>query len=337
MLKKSLDLLYLNYNDEFRNDVLIFHSGAYTAEDELELRKDGTRNEIHVIMLEEGTKFWSVPQFINQDTYSQWVGAPGFSIGYRHMCRWYAAMLFEFAEQLGYEYVMRFDEDSYILSEIKYDLFEFMKREDKSYAFRIDSFEICCHDPVRQALVRRFLDVSGYDFSQGFFGDCCHAPGDMLYTQYGYYNNFFIGKVGFFRQDNVRRLFEFFDWSGSIYYQRENDLMVQSLSVQLFLHKDQVHKFEDWSYEHVSGKTCENGGVVKGTDDKGVLATDSILHFEEHGFAVPLGSKGENITELYCDMSRYNNPVYTSSVLFNYHGKSPGPWFYEKKKVFRYG
>jgi hypothetical protein len=55
---------------------------------------------------------------------------------YRHMIRWYSLLLYPYAASLGYRYVMRLDDDSYIHSRIGYDLFGFMETHGLIYGFR---------------------------------------------------------------------------------------------------------------------------------------------------------------------------------------------------------
>ena len=49
-----------------------------------------------------------------------------YSLGYRHMIRWYVVGLWEVLDRMGYQYVMRMDEDSRILSAIPFDIFSLM-------------------------------------------------------------------------------------------------------------------------------------------------------------------------------------------------------------------
>eukprot|EP00512_Aurantiochytrium_limacinum_P009669 CAMPEP_0171544546 /NCGR_PEP_ID=MMETSP0960-20121227/3565_1 /TAXON_ID=87120 /ORGANISM="Aurantiochytrium limacinum, Strain ATCCMYA-1381" /LENGTH=827 /DNA_ID=CAMNT_0012092375 /DNA_START=95 /DNA_END=2574 /DNA_ORIENTATION=+ len=310
MLERSLDLLYQNYNAEFRRDVLIFHNGEFSREDERRLRLDGSRNEIYLIEIPKRSRYWELPGFLDRKDANRWTD-DAFSEGYRHMCRWYA----EFVEKLGYEYVMRMDEDSYLLSSIKYDLFDFMQNRKLEYAYRLDAFEPCCDDDFRQRYIKAYLTYENRHFLRtGFLKDCCwdDAKG---YLSYGYYNNFFITKTSFWRKPQVRRLFSFVDWTGGFYLFRENDLILQSLSVQLFMPKEKVYKFTDWSYEHVSGESCEWGAVVRGNLDMRAEPVDGIVaNYMQHNkrtFALPSLQKKSGLRwdGLYCHKTNYRADV----------------------------
>mmetsp|Transcript_11684 Transcript_11684/g.39072 ORF Transcript_11684/g.39072 Transcript_11684/m.39072 type:complete len:303 (-) Transcript_11684:426-1334(-) len=61
--------------------------------------------------------------------------------GYLFMIRWYAATCWRTLEQLGYGYMMRFDDDSFVLSPIRYDVFHELRNGGHDYGFRTISRE----------------------------------------------------------------------------------------------------------------------------------------------------------------------------------------------------
>ena len=121
LLTRSLRLLFENYNDAYRDDVLVFHEGEFTPSDQASII-DG-RAPIRFARLP--TRYWSMPPTlrINQSTWEQ----PRFTLGYRHMMRWYAITLWPCMAEMGYEFVMRFDEESFLLSPVRYSFFEHMR------------------------------------------------------------------------------------------------------------------------------------------------------------------------------------------------------------------
>ena len=55
-------------------------------------------------------------------------------------------MVFQRAQALGYEWVMRMDDDSLLLSDIGYNLFDFMASRNLQYGYRLVSCELqSCH------------------------------------------------------------------------------------------------------------------------------------------------------------------------------------------------
>ena len=58
------------------------------------------------------------------------------------MMQFYAVRIWPFLNELGYTHVMRLDDDSYIYSKIVYNLFEFMRVNEKRYGFRQPVMEL---------------------------------------------------------------------------------------------------------------------------------------------------------------------------------------------------
>ena len=259
-LTKSLDLLYENYNNVHHDDVLIFHEGDFSDKDLPQLRgPDGSRKEVHLIRL--AGEFWSLPGHLRNSDQKSWQDNQ-FTVGYRHMCRWYAGKLFDFLNQMGYEYVMRMDDDSFLHSPIQYNVAEFMESNGYEYGYRLDAFEPCCQVEYRQAYID--LILQDMEDEPTFYDECCKNDNNE-YNNYGYYNNFFVSKISFWMQPKVRRLFNFVDWTGGIYLYRENDLVLQSLSVQLFMPVEKVRssaKLALIENKHIFSR-CKPGSQVQ--------------------------------------------------------------------------
>lgn len=64
-----------------------------------------------------------------------------FSPGYRFMIRFYAITIWSTLERLGYEWVMRMDDDSFVLSSINYNIFGDMRQNGLYYGYRTLSRE----------------------------------------------------------------------------------------------------------------------------------------------------------------------------------------------------
>ena len=76
---------------------------------------------------------------------------------------------------------------------------------------------------------------------------------------YGIYNNFFVSWVGFWLQPEVQNFLQHVAFSSSIYVQRWNDILWQSVIVQTLASKQNVTMFSDFAYEHATfGTTVVN-------------------------------------------------------------------------------
>lgn len=207
LLRRSLGLLFENYNARQQDDTLVFHEGDFTAADQTAII--GGREAIRFALLPQ--RYWSAPTSVAADNHSAWE-QPRFSLGYRHMLRWYAITLWPCLEEMGYTYVMRMDEESFLLSPVSYNVFGFMRSRGLEYAYRMASYEsgglpptgragaderfhtflreyLLAHD-IRPTLLLRGCSSSGGAAASSAASLSVRRCGDL----FGFYNNFFITK-----------------------------------------------------------------------------------------------------------------------------------------------
>lgn len=274
---KSLDTVYQNYlsiNGHADNvDMLIFHSGEYNQED-LDFMDGRYNHSVHFKLVNlNDTDYWTIPETVRFDNTSLWRHSSLFSIGYRHMMRWYSLKLYDFARDYGteeggcgYNYLMRMDEDSLLLSPVEYDLFDFMQSNNYSYAFRMCSFEM-------------ETELWG-DYVDHILHCGMSLPPNIPYRPIqselcGFYNNFFIIETKLMMQPDVQHFVQWIDALGNIYRDRYNDLRIQTSLVYAFVPPERIHRFLDWSYEHMTGsKNCPHWGAVQA----GYLDPNATVH-----------------------------------------------------------
>ena len=79
-----------------------------------------------------------IPEFFPHPTHGngpvEW-GHPGFSMGYRHMCRFFSGELYTYSVLDNYDYYLRLDTDSYIHTPLNYDIFEWAKDNECYYGY----------------------------------------------------------------------------------------------------------------------------------------------------------------------------------------------------------
>jgi alpha 1,2-mannosyltransferase len=244
-LNKSLDLLELNFNKNFKYPILIFH------EKDFNINKVVKNENIHFV----NVKF-EIPDFLDKSKVPNMV--LNHNVGYRHMCRFFSLLIFDFIKD--FDYYMRLDDDSYILSDVSYDLFGFMNENKKDYAFRVGTFE---HEKCVEKLEDFFINyLKNKNIKPKFLFENFHKS---CWNRLGYYNNFHISKIEFWLRDDVNNFLKEIDTTGGFYFHRWGDAMIQTLAVQIFMEKNKVWQFLDFDYEHESNLGNNNffGGLFK--------------------------------------------------------------------------
>eukprot|EP00966_Prymnesium_polylepis_P166371 3846035-Prymnesium_polylepis.1 len=274
-LKRSLHLLFHNYNEVQRDDVLILHEGDFDAATQAQVLKPYPGRPVRFHLLTP--KYWSTPAFLKDANRSTWEAFPKYSEGYRTMIRLFSVTLWELMDDLGYEWVMRMDEESMLYSPVRYNLFEWMEQNSFEYGYRQTSLEsglsathAGVHSVLRQYLLNEkvtpqwLLDgcppgvqraaaraaaagANGWQWTRTALHNYTIAKcGEFV----GFYNNFFITKVSFWRSPAVRRYIDFVDRSGHIYKRRWNDIIWQTSAVEFFMPLRKVRLLDDFTYEH---------------------------------------------------------------------------------------
>lgn len=281
ILLQSLELMNRNYlargTNRENTDVIIFHTADFTTEDlkdmEAQLGPD-FRDALYFVDL-FNTTYWKRPSWHKNDNpLDAWYAFPLFSEGYRRMMHWFAIDIWRFFQDYNrdagcqYEYIMRFDEDSFLHSPIDYDIFDFMKTNDFNYGFRLCAYEMQVTRRIWK--LWRSAKVST-------------APiRDIDLEMCGFYNNFFVARLSFFQDESVQKFLRFVDRQGMIYRRRLGDLMIHSMAVYGHSPQEKIHRFLDFTYEHgtLDKKTgCLMwGGIQAGYNDPNATTTLDSFH-----------------------------------------------------------
>lgn len=305
MLEKSLDLLFQNYNDAFQHDVLIFHEGDFDESSQIEVKKGRSQIRFREIN-------FAIPEFLNpREIPEKWDGIYG--IGQRHMARFFCYSIFPILNDLGYDWYMRLDDDSFIHTKINYNLFEFMAANQCDYGYRailkeplrptygfsemvlayikaerikpvsfLQNFDHSLalnneHFSLKGRLKKRVTNIIDR-LSEKLNHDLNNWPRATEWNRQTYYNNFHITRVGFWMTPEVQSFLSYFDRVGGNYKYRWSDHIVQTAAIQIFMPDHRIHHFQDFTYEHATIKKgkLEWGGIFPGTDDNELLAVNNF-------------------------------------------------------------
>ena len=299
LLKRSVSLLFQNYNAKALDDVWFMHTNVPASEQAAVLELCQPANATFVQL---GPWHFELPPGARPSRKRKWVQPFQFSEGYRHMIRFFTLGLWEIVARAGYEYVMRMDEDSWLWSPIRYNLFDFMRERKFLYAYRMSSQEMGhpywtqgkFHDMVRTYVQQKNISRNAWlleSCMDSKLGQDRHAGNVPMLAPStstdhftvarcgplnGPYNNFFISKVSFWMQPSVQDFLRYINSSNSIYFERFNDILWHGAAMRLFMPSRRVHIFRDFAYEHVTFKVRQVGNATQTCMGYGGLAFGSV-------------------------------------------------------------
>jgi alpha 1,2-mannosyltransferase len=241
-LKHSLSLLDINFNDKFNYPVIIFHEDF--NESLLEDIQKSTRSNLKFEKVD-----FQVPDFLKNEAIPEFIYVDGFefSIGYRHMCRFFSGLIYQNPALKGYDYYWRLDTDSFLLGKIDYDIFRFMQENDYLYGYMCTGID---HPDVVNGIwdiTKKYIEANDIKptFLQKF------TPGG-IWDMTGFGTNFEISNLDFWHSSEFKKYFDYLDHEGGIYKHRWGDNDIHFLAVSMFIPEDRIHKFEDIAYQHQS-------------------------------------------------------------------------------------
>eukprot|EP00762_Andalucia_godoyi_P002764 ANDGO_04415.mRNA.1 Glycolipid 2-alpha-mannosyltransferase len=306
-LSKSLHLLFENWPDVRNYDVLLFHGGefdSWTAAQELNAAL-GRAISAFVKVVRVPHRYWGVPtDTVGKEVYMQDWDHQWQSEGYRHMTRWFAYNMMEYLHEVGYDYVIRLDDDSFVRTPIVDDPFVQMQMNQWVYGYHMLLLEpvylmlpeVVAHyiqqhsvnptmlfdyvSPERNVksllLPRQGWNLQNLSNSWPCVGPSCGTG----WSGVAYYTNFFVADIGFWMRPEVREFWLYLDRSGGMYLRRWGDVMVHTMIVQIFAKPSEVHQFDDFVYEHVTRKDgkCNYGGMRGSWNVKDRARMETLLN-----------------------------------------------------------
>ena len=234
-LNKSLYLIKKNLLPNTKADIIIFHEKPFKKKlikvKNLKIcyKKISFRIPNYPLNIKNKIKpFFPHPTHGNGPVA---YGHPGFSIGYRHMCRFFSGEMYFEKILFDYEYYLRLDTDSYILSKLEFDIFEFIKKKSGVYGY-IEPAVQYDNPKVIKGLWKLF-----------------NYPPEIPEGKI-YYTNFEIGKFSFFRDEKYMSFYKKIDNSGGIYIHRWGDTPIKYIGVNLFADQSKIVPIDGFIYQH---------------------------------------------------------------------------------------
>jgi len=180
----------------------------------------------------------------------------GGSVSYRHMCRYESGFFYRHELMKDYEYYWRVDPDIKLYCDIDYDVFQYMKDNNKKYGFTISLHEYQETIPTLWETTKEFIDENPQYLDEDNNMAWISDDKGKSYNGCHFWSNFEIASLDFFRSEAYNKYFEHLDKAGGFFYERWGDAPVHSIAVSLFMPKDQIHYFNDIGYFHVPFTNC---------------------------------------------------------------------------------
>jgi hypothetical protein len=192
--------------------------------------------------------------FYEQNSNGNWY----YRYGYKYMCKFFMLDMYKYLSE--YDYYWRVDSDDF-MTELKYDIFEWVEKNNVEYGYAARKIE--GHGATRRTLP---------PWTASYIAKCNLWPqalmDEPLNKCFNFYNNFHIGKVGFFAQPDVLHFLRAVNASGNVDKHRWGDSTIQAYAVRVFMDPANIRMLPDLSYQHKS-----HGMVKISTFNKSVPAT----------------------------------------------------------------
>ncbi len=257
---KTVQELETNFNSLYKYPYVILSHEELSASFTQTVRKrTKSKMEFGVIPAEQ----WSLPGWIDDERLNQSLVNIGFSLGYRHMCRFFSGFFFRHPLTLKYDRFLRIDTDSSFPCPWRFDPFRKLLEERSIYAFALATSDEISTMPSLWPTILKWASgrPQAVDSAVDFVSTDRGATLDA-FTPCVFYNNFELASFAVFRSEQYLSYFEHLDKSGGFFYERWGDAPVHTYYVALMLNKSQVSFMQDLPYAH------QDNAIFKSSDCK---------------------------------------------------------------------
>ncbi|EJS41707.1 ktr1p [Saccharomyces arboricola H-6] len=300
-LAESIKSVEDRFNSKFNYDWVFLNDEEFTTE----------FINVTTALVSGNTKYgvipqehWSFPSWIDQDKAAQVRKEMrekkviyGDSISYRHMCRFESGFFYKHPIMNDYDWYWRVEPDIKLHCDINYDVFKFMKENNKKYAFAISIKEYEATIPTLWETTRNFMKLHPELLHQNNMLDFVSDDEGLSYNLCHFWSNFEIASLDLWRSEGYSAYFDYLDQAGGFFYERWGDAPVHSIGASLFLDRSEIHHFGDIGYYHVPFHSCPiDTGIRLGSR----CDCDPSKDFTWHSYSC---------TNKFYDLNKLNKPV----------------------------
>ncbi|EDO15237.1 hypothetical protein Kpol_1029p11 [Vanderwaltozyma polyspora DSM 70294] len=182
---------------------------------------------------------------------------------YRFMCRYESGFFYRHETMDEYDWYWRVEPDIKLHCDINYDIFKFMRENNKKYGFTISIHEYEATIATLWNTTKKFMELYPEYLHENNMLDFISDDDGGSYNNCHFWSNFEIGALDFWRGEAYSKYFDFLDQAGGFFYERWGDAPVHSIAAALFLDRDEIHHFNDLGYFHNPFHSCPVDDVVR--------------------------------------------------------------------------
>ncbi|KAI8072485.1 nucleotide-diphospho-sugar transferase [Gongronella butleri] len=264
-IKSTIAQVEQTFNRKF-NYPYVFLNDDYFTDEFIEQTSAMTNAPVSYGKLD--SQMWGYPSHINltyaaeQRTEMAKMEIPyAGSESYRHMCRFQSGYFFRHRLLDGYDYYWRLEPNVYYYCDIDYDIFKYMRDNNKKYGFTISFKEYMATVPTLWNTVMQFKKdypevVKNWPAQKDSMWEFITNDNGETYNSCHFWTNFEIAALDLWRSNDYLKYFNYLDRSGGFYYERWGDAPVHSIAAAMMLRKDEFHFFNDIGYSHTGYVHC---------------------------------------------------------------------------------
>ncbi|EDO15238.1 hypothetical protein Kpol_1029p12 [Vanderwaltozyma polyspora DSM 70294] len=170
---------------------------------------------------------------------------------YRNLWRYKSGFLYNHRIFDDYDYFWITEVDMKIACDVNYDVFKFMRENNKRLGF-VKSYKTSIFPQTVKTIwkhTKDFMSFAPNFVSENNLLKFVSEDGNS-YNQCGIETGNMVGAFEFFRSKEYQAYFQFVDEHNGWYYERWTDDDFVSIAASMLLDKDEFHFFDDFGYNH---------------------------------------------------------------------------------------
>lgn len=266
-LRLSLELLYKNFNNEYKYPVLVTSFGKqYSNRFIKKIHKeiDPTIKFLELPLPEIPSHIKEEDLFYNRKEIEYVKKSfPKSRVGFLHVDQFVTGLAMEYPEIMKYDYVLKMDDDHFFLKNPGFDWFKSMQNND--YKFGVFELEKC--DSKRQ----RDCQVGIRELAGRYIKENDIKPPSSSLDEFGNWDSKIsrdptIWGMEVFKNENWENWWNYVNQSGGIYKYRWGDLEIHALYMRMYYPDSAWHDFDFYSkgvVEHGGYGVVYYGKILK--------------------------------------------------------------------------